>query len=277
MIPSAKNPRFARWFSNQAYDRIRSHFSQLHIAGREHLDEALRRGPTLVVSNHSSWWDPMFVLMLTERFFAADMYAMMAEENLRRLPFFAKVGGFGVDRSSRRDGARAIGYAQSLLDRPGRLVWIFPQGTERPLHERPLAFFGGAARVAQRSEQAVVVPVALSYHHGAAPEPEAYVSIGAALPHESSAAAGTRMQARAVTEQLERIEQERCEPGTRGFEAHVLQQRNWLGSLPERLLAGMTRPFVPGLRGLEHAPGAQHQAALAPVHSTRTERGATKG
>ncbi|MEM7158856.1 MAG: lysophospholipid acyltransferase family protein [Myxococcota bacterium] len=277
MIPSARSPWFSRWFSGQAYGLVRKSFDQVHIAGEEHLAAALRRGPTLVVSNHSSWWDPMFVLVLTDRIVPAEFYAMMEAKNLRRLPFFAKVGGFGVDRDSRRDGARAIEYAGSLLDRPGRLVWIFPQGQERPLHERPLSFFGGAARVAQRNPQATVVPVALSYHHGATREPEAYISIGAELPVTKSAAAGTRAQVQAVTEQLERIEHERCEPGTQGFEPCFEHRKPGSGGLAERLLAAMSRPFVPGLRALEYPSGSERKLALSPTHPAGAERGAAKG
>ena len=40
------------------------------------------------------------------------------------------------------DGASAMRYAARLLDRPRRLVWIFPQGAERPVTLRPLGRMG---------------------------------------------------------------------------------------------------------------------------------------
>ncbi|MCA9653923.1 MAG: lysophospholipid acyltransferase family protein, partial [Myxococcales bacterium] len=203
MIPAAKRRWFTRWFGAQAHARLRATFGTLHLAGREHLQQALRRGPVLVVSNHSSWWDPIVALVLSTRIVPSDAHALMEAANLRRRPFFALVGAFGVDRGSRRDGARAVRHAVSLLDRPGRLVWIFPQGEERPLHERPLVFHPGAARVAERAPAATVLPVALAYAFGAREAPELLVSIGAPLPAEGSAARARDAQAAAVLAELE--------------------------------------------------------------------------
>lgn len=280
MIPAAKSGWFSRWFGAQAFGRLRESFGSMHVAGREHLERALAAGPVLVVSNHSAWWDPIVLLVLTGRIVPADAYALMDAANLRTHPYFAKVGAFGVDRLSRRDGAEATRYATSLLDRPGRLVWLFPQGEERPLHERPLRFFGGAARVAQRAPHAAVVPVGLAYGFGSTAAPDVYVDIGAPLPASSSAPAARRAQVAAVEARLLRIESEQSEPGSQGFEAHALRGPERIGALAERMLAMLTRPFVPGLRdglaGLEQAAGAQPQRALAPAHAGGTE-GAGEG
>ncbi len=247
MIPSAKNRVFSRWFERRVHRRVREEFGALYLAGRQHLAQALAQGPVLVVSNHSAWWDPLLVLVLTERMIPADGYAMMDADNLRRLPFFAKVGGFGVDRSSRRDGAQAVRYAASLLDRPGRLVWIFAQGQERPLHERPLRFLGGAAQLARRLPAVTVLPVALSYAFGSAAAPFIHVAVGSPLPAARSLAQARRAQAEAVEAELARVERELSEPGSQGFVAHALERPRRLERLAERMLAGLARPFVPGL------------------------------
>lgn len=284
MIPAAKSRWFTRWFASQAHARLRAHFGAIHIADLTILEQALERSPVLVVSNHSSWWDPILLLVLTQLHLPrVDAYAMMEAANLQRLPFFAKVGAFGVDRSSRRDGAEATRYAVSLLDRPGRLVWVFAQGQERPLHERPLRFMGGAARVALRVPAAEVVPLALAYGFGPVQSPEVFVSVGAPLPVESSSARVRAAQARAVQHQLERIEREQSERGSQGFTTHALQREGWLGAVAERMLAAVTRPFVPGLeRGpelarLEQPAGTEPQRALTPAHSSGPEGGADEG
>lgn len=252
MIPSAKSRWFTAWFASQAHARLRRSFGVLKLAGREHLEGALARGPVLVVSNHCAWWDPLVVLTLTHRLVPADGYAMMDADNLRRRPFFAKIGAFGVDRSSRRDGAEAIRYAQSLLDGPGRLVWLFPQGQERPLHERPLRFFGGAARVALRKPEVTVIPVALSYAFESTEAASAYVSVGAPVSAQATSAATRAAQVDAVEAQIDQVKREQSRPGREGFEIHPLQRPGWLGGVAERVLAGLTRPFVPGL--VEPAP-----------------------
>lgn len=264
MIPEAKSRWFTAWFERQAHRRLRSSFEALHVAGRERLATALARGPVLVVSNHCAWWDPLVALVLTHRFVPADAHALMDAANLRARPFFAKLGAFGVDRGSRRDGAEATRHAASLLDRPGRLVWVFPQGEERPQHERPLRFFGGAASIARSVPEAVVVPVGLAYAFGSVAAPAVYVAVGSPLAAATTTGAARRMQVEAVEAELARIDRELSRPGTQGFEAHPLARTSRLEALAELALATLTRPFVPGLRTPRHVP----LRALAPAGPT---------
>lgn len=252
MIPEAKSRWFAAWFERQAYRRLCSSFEALHVAGRERLAAALARGPVLVVSNHCTWWDPLVVLVLTHRFVPADAHALMDAANLRARPFFAKLGAFGVDRGSRRDGAEATRHATSLLDRPGRLVWVFPQGEERPQHERPLRFFGGAASIARCVPAATVVPVGLAYAFASVAAPSIYVSVGSPLAPSTTSGAARRTQVEAVEAELARIDRELSRPGTQGFETHVLARPSRLQALAELALATLTRPWVPGLRTPRH-------------------------
>lgn len=125
MIPARKSPAFSRWFSGDAQRRIFRAFGAVRVGGLDDLARVAAERPVLVISNHTSWWDPLVVLYLTARVLKVDAYAMMDAKNLRALPFFGKVGAFGVNLDTPVDGARAIRYAAKLLDRAGRLVWIF--------------------------------------------------------------------------------------------------------------------------------------------------------
>lgn len=262
MIPSAKSRWFTAWFERQAHQRLRASFGAIHVAGRERLADALARGPVLVISNHCAWWDPLVALVLTHhRWVSADAFALMDAANLRRRPFFAKAGAFGVDRGSRRDGAEATRYAASLLDRPGRLVWVFAQGEERPWHERPLRFLGGAASIARGAPMATVLPVALAYAFGSVAAPSVLVAVGSPVAAAATAGEARRTQAQAVELELARIERELSRPGTESFETHALARPRWLETLAERALAVLVRPFVPGLRERTTTPARALAAA----------------
>lgn len=261
MIQSAKSRWFTAWFERQAHRRLRASFGALHVAGRERLAGALARGPVLVVSNHCAWWDPLVALVLTHRLVPADAFALMDAANLRRRPFFAKAGAFGVDRGSRRDGAEVTRYAARLLDRPGRLVWVFAQGEERPQHERPLRFLGGAASIARFAPAAAVLPVGLAYAFGSVAAPSVLVAVGSPIAAATPAGEARRAQAHAVEAELARIERELSRPGTEGFETHALARPRGLEALAERALAVLARPFVPGLRERSTTP----VRALAPA------------
>jgi len=196
MIPAAKSAFFTRWLSGDAEKRVRRTFGLFAVRGLDELRGCLAKSPVLVVSNHSSWWDPIVVQVLCHRVLHADAFALMDAKNLRVLPFFRKVGAFGVDLDDPADGARVIRHTVKLLDRPGRLVWIFPQGQEMPLAQRPLAFRGGTAPIARLARKAIVVPCAIHYAFGAEERPELRVSFGSPIDGDHEAA---------VTRELDRL------------------------------------------------------------------------
>ena len=231
MIPADKSELLTWFLARDAESRLRKSFHAWHLRGIERLEEALRAGPVLVVSNHSSWWDPIVLQWMCHRVLRCDAFAMMDAKNLARLPFFRKVGAFGVDLESARDGVRAIRYSAGLLDRPGRLVWVFPQGRETPV-TRPLVFRAGAAAIT-RLGKAAVVPVAIRYEMGATPLPELWLSVGAPIEGQDRAA-----QEAGVARELERID---AALETDEFPVVHRQSPSGLSRLAEASLSWLTR------------------------------------
>lgn len=207
MIPAKKDRLVGGLLAWDAERRLRASFTAMRIFGLERLEAALAAGPVIVVSNHTAWWDPLVAIFLTTRVAPADAYAMMDAKNLRRFPFFARVGAFGVDLDDPADGARALRYARKLLDAPGRVVWIFPEGREVPLSARPIAFKAGSAELARLAKDAAVVPLALRYEMGASPKPTALVAIGQPVTAPRTDLHAQRAaQEEAVAAELARIE-----------------------------------------------------------------------
>jgi 1-acyl-sn-glycerol-3-phosphate acyltransferase len=207
VIASRRRAGFARWFARRARRRLRARFGVIEVAGLDHLRETAAEHAVVVVANHTSWWDALMLLEISMLQAGLETYAMMDAAQLRRHRFFALVGGFGVDRGSRRDGVTAIRHGAELASAAGRAVWVFPQGRERPSHE-PLSFFAGAARMAALAG-ARVVPVGLRYVFAQGPRPLALASIGPPLPvpplgRDPSLAVA--LQERGVHEQLRRID-----------------------------------------------------------------------
>lgn len=197
MIPAYRWPAFARWFSRHCERRLRATFHRATLDGLAHLRDALAQGPVLAIANHASWWDAVVAVVLSHRVLGADAYAMMDAAQLAGVRFFGFVGGFGVDRSRRRDGVAALRHAQALLDRPGRLVWVFPQGAITPAH-REVHFEGGAARIAMAVPGLRVVPVGLRYRFGDHERPELGIHCGAPLVPTAAAPAVVTEQLRAA-------------------------------------------------------------------------------
>lgn len=251
MIEPRKSRLFNAWFAGHARSRIHRTFGRVLVRGVDATRSRAAEAPLLVVSNHTSWWDPLVVLHASTHLIRTDGHAMMDAKNLRRLPFFALVGAFGVDLDRAADGAAAIRFSAKLLDRPGRMVWIFPQGAERPIHERPLGFREGAAHVARVAKRAVTIPAALHYEFAGEELPRLYLSFGPALPYERDAAKARAAQEEAVLAELAAIDDAIAGRPVPGEAFSLVHRRDpsWLARLAERWLALMARPFTLPARG----------------------------
>lgn len=250
MIPARKIGWFERWFAGQVLGRLSRQFEAVRVRGLDAFADAARAGPVVVVCNHVAWWDSLLAIALVTGRLRLDGYALMEARNLRRFPFLGRVGGFGVERDVPGDGGRAIAYGAALLDRPGRVVWVFPQGREAPRHRRPLVFKRGAAVMAAAAPiPARWVPVAVDYVFGATERPTVWMSFG--TPHDGSPGAdadvSAGVQAAAVARELERIAAAVADFVDTGrapveFPAVVEGRRDRLGALASALLGWMTRP-----------------------------------
>jgi 1-acyl-sn-glycerol-3-phosphate acyltransferase len=241
VIPARKSALFTRWFVADARRRIRRAFGAMQVHGIEETVRLAAERPILVVSNHTAWWDPLVILELCVHVLRVDAYAMMDAKNLRRLPFFAKVGAFGVELDDSRDGAVAMRFAAKLLDRPGRLVWIFAQGREVPTTARPLGFRRGSAEIARVARHAIVVPVAIRYEHGSRPSPCVYVSFGNAIEANRDVVEGALQQEAAVVRELDRIDRAIVTGETSELTAIYQRKPSCVMHAAERVLAWLAR------------------------------------
>ncbi|MBS2021940.1 MAG: lysophospholipid acyltransferase family protein [Deltaproteobacteria bacterium] len=179
MIPESPRPWLGALLRLVLRRRVRRSLSALRVLGLDETRALARRGPLLLCANHVCFWDAGVIEQLTQ-LLEVDARVLMLASELRKAPFLRWLGCFGVEAGDPRDGARAILHAARLLDRPGRALWLFPQGAQRPQWQRPLAFQRGAEVVASRVEHEAfaVVPVSLHYELGEAEAPEVWVRLG---------------------------------------------------------------------------------------------------
>jgi 1-acyl-sn-glycerol-3-phosphate acyltransferase len=241
LIPARKSAVFTAWFARHVEKRIAKSLQRVEVRGLEALRGHLAAGPVVLVSNHQSYWDVMIGIWLVHRVLAADPYGMMDAANLRRLPFFTRIGVFGVERGEKGLGRESLTYAAGLLDRPGRVVWIFPQGDERPSTLRPLGFRRGAAVVAAAAPGARVVPLALRYELGKTELPYAWLDFGPALAPTGDVGRDRDAQEAAVVAGLDRIDAHLCRTRDAGFEVLHRARPSRAARLAEWVLARVNR------------------------------------
>ena len=81
----------------------------------------------LLIANHFSAWDTIVLYHINRVFFKKNFYAMILEETAVKEPFLKYAGGFSVNPGS-WNVIESLNFAAKLLDDPGNLVLIFPQG-----------------------------------------------------------------------------------------------------------------------------------------------------
>jgi 1-acyl-sn-glycerol-3-phosphate acyltransferase len=164
----------ARWVARRMVARG---LDGVWVQGLAAARELAARKPVLFCATHVAWWDAL-VLLPVDGALRTESHVLMDATQLARLPYFGPIGAIGVDRANPMRLLRSFRAAEHAVDGPGRALWVFPQGRQRPSHLRPLGLQRGYDALARRTG-ATVIPVALTYAFREAPQPAALLSFGA--------------------------------------------------------------------------------------------------
>lgn len=172
------SPLILRFFRRVVRRYFRRHFRAVQAQGLEQLQGL--RGPLIVYGNHSSWWDPMLIVLLGDLLFLPRMrhYAPIDARALRTYPILRKLGIFPVEMASPRGAAQFLRTAEAIL-REGGILWLTPQGRFSDPRESPLAFKPGLAALALRMPEVPLVPLAVEYTFWDERLPETLLHFGA--------------------------------------------------------------------------------------------------
>ncbi len=177
MLKPVPNPFVQLWFNWYCRHALRKHFHRVYLYGDVPFDP---NQSTLYISNHSSFWDPIALNFLLHHFRRQPAYCMSDQVQVRKHPFFRRVGAFSVDRANPRDGLRAIQFAAELLNQSPCAVVIYPQGKSEHNDIRPIKFERGIERIIELAPSANVVLVAMRYEFWLNQRPELMIDLSLA-------------------------------------------------------------------------------------------------
>jgi 1-acyl-sn-glycerol-3-phosphate acyltransferase len=147
------------------------HFDKLTFVG-EVEEKAL---PILLIANHMSWWDGLWLNYINARLFKRKFNFMMLEEQLRKHWYFQYIGGFSVKKGS-RTVVETMNHAAELLADRQNLVLMFPQGEIHSLYSSDFIFEKGIEHILSRLDGPVqIVFVANMVDYLSKPKPGLYV------------------------------------------------------------------------------------------------------
>lgn len=183
MIPAKKNKLIGNIFAVYHRKLMKQHFYAVHLSGVQNLESLDNSKPVVMFANHSNWWDGFIAYFLTNRLMKKDDYLMMDIEQLKKYSFFKYIGVFSVDRNIPADAVRSINYAAELISNTNKYLWIFPQGEMTPQDKRPLKFFSGITKIAEKTGEVNLVPVCFRYEFLMEQRPEVFISVGKPLKY----------------------------------------------------------------------------------------------
>ncbi len=175
VIPASESPVFRRLFRPYAFWLFRRRFDAVYYKG-DYRPGSL--DSTVWYMNHYTWWDALTPFLMNELLHKQNIRAVMDEVQLRKYPFFSKLGAFSVDRTNPRKAVQSLGYAAECLTHERIGLYIFPQGSIRPEMERPIHFESGLAWLYQSCPSIDFVPVVTTMNTRYSDRPRLYIRSG---------------------------------------------------------------------------------------------------
>ena len=126
------------FFNTFARIKLNQQFENIHFVGKIE-DNGL---PTLIISNHFSWWDGFIQILLNNRILHRQFHVMMLEEQLRKFMLLTKYGAFSVQKNS-RSIIESLNYSVDLLNDNKNLLLLFPQGEIQSIYTDYFKFENG--------------------------------------------------------------------------------------------------------------------------------------
>lgn len=155
------SPLTLRFFRRVVRRYFRRHFRAVAAQGTARLRSLT--GPIIIYGNHSSWWDPMLVVLLGEKLLPERRhYVPMDAQALDRYPILKKLGVFPIEMSTGRGAINFLSTAETVLNEGG-VLWVTPQGRFADCRDFPLAFKPGLGALALRMPDVPLVPLAIEY------------------------------------------------------------------------------------------------------------------
>lgn len=105
----------------------------------------------LLVANHFSFWDGLILYILNDGLLHKKFHVMILEDTAKREGMLRYAGAFSVSKNS-RDILQSLDYAAQLLDEPGNLVLMFPQGKLYSNFVEKVNFEQGLLKIIKKAE-----------------------------------------------------------------------------------------------------------------------------
>lgn len=222
-----------RLFSAWLRPWVRRHFTAVRLDRDSDLGPLT--SPRLVIcANHPSWWDPITCMLLSGHCLPGRLgWWPMDAAQLERYGLFRRLGAFGVEPGTRRGAVAFLRAAEAARDR-GVVLWLTGEGHFRDPRERPVRLMNGVGALAARSQDLVIVPLALELTFWNERLPEMLARFGSPVRVADGSARSadewTREVENALTREMDALAARSSARDPRSFES-ILEGRRGVGGI----------------------------------------------
>ena len=136
-----------------------------------------KKKPILVLANHFSWWDGIWIAYLNIKFLKRKFHFMMLEEQLRKYWVFKYIGGFSVQKNS-KSIMESLRYTTEILSDARNMVFMFPQGRIQSIYEDQFQFEKGVSWVIKNAPKKVQILFVVNLvDYLSRPKPSVYIHL----------------------------------------------------------------------------------------------------
>jgi 1-acyl-sn-glycerol-3-phosphate acyltransferase len=179
-VVAARSPALCSFFGSVMRRQMQRHFHAVRVAkaGPPRLPQGRA---AIVYSNHPSWWDPAFFIVLTTTLLRGRKgYGPMEAAQVERYRFMRRIGVFGIEPGT-RGAAAFLRTSAAILADPDAVLWVTAEGAFADPRQRPVRLRPGTAHLLARREGVAAVPLALEYPFWTERLPEALCRFGEPL------------------------------------------------------------------------------------------------
>lgn len=118
--------------------------------------------PVLLLANHISWWDGIWLLLRNQMHWKRKFNVLMLAKELQKRPFLTALGAIGLGKG--REQLQCLSQLTALAQDAHNLLLVFPEGAIQSTHQSPTQFETALLRRLDLSEwQVVFVYSAVEY------------------------------------------------------------------------------------------------------------------
>ncbi len=178
---AVRSPLMVRVFDGVMQRQMRSTFRAVRVA-RPGVPALPSDRPVVFFSNHPSWWDPAFFIVLTAALLPGRAsFGPMEASALERYRFMRRIGIFGIAPGTAAGATRLLRAGRRILSEPCNILWLTAQGSFAD-PRTPIVLQPGLSRLLAREPHAMAVPLALEYPFWSEKRPEALAAFGDPIP-----------------------------------------------------------------------------------------------